>query len=138
MHKAYVDYTKSLTMDVQPEIFELYCNRRSAESSLFKHWFITLNFELTLLTFTRSLREANFNLYIEAIDKLIQWFLVLDHPNYARWLRVHRRDKLNLAAKHHLIAEHFHGGICCTQDPPFVLLYTYWPHIRAEQQIDKG
>ena len=58
----------------------------------------------------RSLREANFQLYIEAIDSLLPWFFALDHPHYSRWLPVHARDMKNLSRDHPTVAEEFTNG----------------------------
>ena len=91
MHKAYDEYTMSLTVDEAPEAFENWCTRRMTESPQFNYWYTTLEFELTILSFVRSLREDNFQLYIEVLDRLIPWFFALDRPNYSRWLPVHLR-----------------------------------------------
>ena len=47
--------------------------------------------------FVRSLREGGFPLYVQSSDELCSWFHALDHTNYARWLRVHVRDMVQLA-----------------------------------------
>ena len=44
----------------------------------------------------RSLREANFELYIDAVSKIVPWFFGLDHTNSARWLPIHLRDMCRL------------------------------------------
>ncbi|MES9879584.1 MAG: TCR domain-containing protein, partial [Sedimenticola sp.] len=67
-------------------------------------------FELTILSFVRSLREANFKLYMESIDQLLPWFFALDHTNYSRWLPVHLRDMMNLENMHPDIAAQFESG----------------------------
>ena len=36
--------------------------------------------------------RAHFNLYLDALEDLVPWFLSLDHINYARWIPVHIRD----------------------------------------------
>ena len=56
------------------------------ESPHFQYWSTTLDFELSILSFVRSLQEGNFQLYIEALDSLLHLFFVLNHPNYSRWL----------------------------------------------------
>ncbi|CAG2234248.1 unnamed protein product [Mytilus edulis] len=61
----------------------------------FEEWCL----ELTLLIFIRSIREANFLLYIEALSKIIPWFFALDHTNYSRWLPIRLRDMLQLPKK---------------------------------------
>ncbi|VDI16024.1 Hypothetical predicted protein [Mytilus galloprovincialis] len=76
--------------------FEDWCLERSKESPHFKFWYTTLRFELTVLIFIRSIREANFSLYIEALSKIIPWFFALDHTNYSRWLPIHLCDMVQL------------------------------------------
>ena len=43
---------------------------------------------LEVLIFVR----ANFQLYIDALTKIVHWFFALGHTNYARWIPVHLRD----------------------------------------------
>ena len=54
MHKAYDEYTMSLTVDEAPEAFENWCTRRMTKSPQFNYWYTTLEFELTILRFVRS------------------------------------------------------------------------------------
>ena len=74
--------------------FDIWRNRCIQERPQFQYWSTTLDFELTILSFVRSLREANFQLYI---DSLLPWFVTLDHTPYSRWLPVHVRDMRNLS-----------------------------------------
>ena len=50
----------------------------------FQFWYINLQPELMLLLFVRSLREANFQLYVDTLSKMIPWFFALDYVNYSR------------------------------------------------------
>lgn len=52
------------------------------------------------INFVRSIREANFMLYIDALTKLVPWFFSLDHTNYARWIPVYLRDMVALHKTH--------------------------------------
>ena len=70
----------------------------SAKSPTFAYWDLVIRLELLVLTFVRSHRERNFDLYIEALDALVPWFFVFDHHNYARWVPVHIRDMKTLPA----------------------------------------
>ena len=47
-----------------------------------------LQLELLVFSFVKSLREANFALYVDCLTKLTPWFFSLDHTNYARWVPV--------------------------------------------------
>ena len=55
---------------------------------MFKYWYGILDFEITLLMFVRSLREANFMLFIGSMKNMVSMFFALDHIHYARWLPV--------------------------------------------------
>ena len=70
-----------------------------------------LQLELQVMIFVRSLREADFNLYIESLSQLVPWFFSLDHIHYARWIPVHLRDLVTLAEKHPAVYQEFlHGN----------------------------
>ena len=110
MHRAYDEYGKSLAADEMPQAFEAWRNKRIAESPQFNYWSTTLEFELTILSFVRSLREGNFKLYIEALDQLMPWFFALDHLHYSRWLPVHLHDMIHLGSMHPDVAAQFQCG----------------------------
>ena len=111
MKRAYEQYLKSKEENNnQLQSFEDWRNRRITETPLFQYWSITLDFELSILLFVRSLREGNFDLYRDALTKLIPWFFALDHTNYARWHPVHIRDMMALPDKHPTVSEAFREG----------------------------
>ena len=62
------------------------------------------------LIYVRSLREANFSMYQDALTELLPWFFALDHTNYARWIPVHLRDMAELANKHPDVFTEFRNG----------------------------
>jgi len=66
--------------------------------------------ELTILSFTHSVREGNFILYIDTLLALAPWFFVCDQTNYARWLPVHIRDMISLENTHPDVFEQFRSG----------------------------
>lgn len=110
MNKAYLQYT-----EMEPEVddvkaFEQWCVERSTESVQFYFWSTTLRLELLLMTYVISLRESDFDLYVEILCKLIPWFFALDHVNYARWASVHVRDMISLEHMHPEVAEDFRKG----------------------------
>ena len=80
---------------------------KMASTPQFQFWYITLQLELMLLLFIRSLREANFQLYVDTLSKMIPWFFALDHVNYSRWLPIHLRDMISLNTMHPEIASEF-------------------------------
>lgn len=78
------------------EAFEQRKTSIREQSPTFRFWDMILRLEVLILIFIRSLREANFQLYIETLEALVPWFHALDHTNYARWVPVHIRDMKSL------------------------------------------
>ena len=62
------------------------------------------------MLFVRSIREGNFQLYIEALTKIVPWFFALDHIHYSRWIPVHLRDMVLLQECHQDVYEEFMKG----------------------------
>ena len=89
---------------------ETWTNRRKREIPQFQYWLVAFHLEVLVLSFVRSLRSANFQLYLECITKLTPWFFSLDHPNYARWMSVHARDMAALKMAHPQVAAAFEDG----------------------------
>lgn len=88
-----------------------WCQRQAKAFPQFQFWWIILQLQLYVLIFVRSIREANFLLYIDALSKLVPWFFSLDHINYARWIPVHLRDMVNLHRNHpHIFNEFIKGN----------------------------
>ena len=52
------------------------------------------------MIYVRSIREADFLLYINALTKIVPWFFALGHTHYARWIPVYLRDMIVLKEKH--------------------------------------
>jgi len=110
LRKSYTLYIESLESTEQQESFEIWSDRRRQESPQFQYWYTALQLELLVLIYVKSLRIANFSLYIECLMKLAPWFFSLDHTNYARWLPVHIRDMINLSVRHPTVALEFNKG----------------------------
>ena len=70
------------------------------ESVQFKYWSTVLDLELLVLSFVRSIRTGDFELYTDTLQTLAPWFFAPDHAHYARWLPVHLRDMLSLQEQH--------------------------------------
>ena len=60
--------------------------------------------------FVRSLREANFEMFISCMKVIIPWMFALDHVHYARWLPVYLRDLENLKHSAPSLYKHFVDG----------------------------
>ena len=99
-------YTKDCTSDDIDEMqsdsvpFEEWCIQRAKTTVHFDYWLKTLSLELLMLHYIRSLREGNFQLYVESLTQIMPWMFSLDHTHYSRWLSVHIRDMITLEKKH--------------------------------------
>ncbi len=58
----------------------------------------------------RSMREVNFDLYVQVLDELCPWFFAFGHTNYARWLPIHVKDLVELPVKYLDVYEEFKKG----------------------------
>ena len=65
--------------------------------------------ELTVFLLIRSVREANFALYCQALSELIP-FILANNKTHARWLPIHLRDMLTLQSTHPQLAQEFRAG----------------------------
>ncbi len=97
---AYTKYVNELEEGRNQISFEEWCKRRGDASPQFKFWSIILQLELEVLIYVRSIREANFLLYVDSLTKIVPWFFALDHTNYARWIPIHLRGMVSLEIKH--------------------------------------
>ena len=70
------------------------------EHPVFFYWSLILKLEIIYRIFMRSLREANFDLYKEALAMWVKWTHALDRTNYRRWLPIHLRDLAQLETRH--------------------------------------
>ena len=43
----------------------------------------------------RAIRDANIDVYVDALSYWAVWFFLFDHPNYARYTTVHLVDLWN-------------------------------------------
>ena len=50
----------------------------------------------TLLDFIRASRDGNWLLYLDDHGRMLPWFSVYDHINYARWAPVFYADMIDL------------------------------------------
>ena len=87
---------------------------REDNNPQFQFWSLTLEIQLTVLVFVRSLREEDFYLYIQVLQKIAPLMFALDHPNYARWLPMHICDIMLLEGCHPDVAAEFKKGNFCS------------------------
>lgn len=90
--------------------FEKWCEARRKESPLFQFWDLVLSMELVVFSLVRSFREANFNLYCQALSALIPFFFANNNINYARWLPIHLKDMVSLEQTHPGVFHEFQLG----------------------------
>ena len=64
------------------------------------YWKMILDFHIKFHVFIRSIREGNFDLYVESLRALIIWCFIMDKYNYARWLTVHIFELITMHVKH--------------------------------------
>ncbi|MES9879449.1 MAG: hypothetical protein ABW185_01030 [Sedimenticola sp.] len=79
-------------------------------SQLFSYWSLILDLEMLHCRFVRSLREGDFDLYVQVIDELCGWVFRFDQTNYSRWLPIHVKDMIELEWKHPEILKEFRKG----------------------------
>ena len=105
--RAYAEYNSEETGNLS---LEQWCELRAQHSVHFYYWFKTLALETLMLLYVRSLREANFQLYLESLTKVVPWMFAFDHTHYSRWLSVHIRDMALLSENHPRIYAEFCAG----------------------------
>ncbi len=66
------------------------------ESPTFAYWVLVMKLESLLMTFVRSHREGNYDLYVESLQSLGELFFACDHIHYARWVPIHVEDMKRL------------------------------------------
>ena len=64
------------------------------------YWKMILDFHIKFHVFIRSIREGNFDLYVESLRALIIWCFIMDKYNYSRWLIVHIFELITTHVKH--------------------------------------
>jgi hypothetical protein len=85
--------------------YEDWCSRQKSQQPMF-----VIDFELALLTFVRSIRCSNFQLYIDSLTNLVAWFFVKDRTHYARLVPVHIRDMIELEQRRPDVFCEFNSG----------------------------
>jgi len=75
--RAYMSY-KALRSDADADAiemsFEAWCTHQTAKQPQFAFWSLILQFEIAVLLFVRSVRTANFQLYVDSLINLTPWF----------------------------------------------------------------
>ena len=77
LNKAYQESQLSQTEQMLEMSLKDRCCERSNDSRQFKFWYQLLLLTIYVLLFIRSIREANFTLYIDSLKNITPWFLLL-------------------------------------------------------------
>ena len=83
---------------------------RALTSQMCYYWKLILDFQVLVLTYIRSTREGNFQVYIESFVSIAKWYFALDHYNYATWGKVHCFDLILLEKTCPDLHEEFQSG----------------------------
>ena len=108
--RAYQQYLEKYTEGETTLTFDEWSYMQSNNEPQFKFWITTLNLELMVLQFIRSIRERDFHMYIQALLKVVPWLFAFNHVNYAHWLPVHISDMVNLPTTHPGVYHEFMKG----------------------------
>ncbi len=85
--------------------FSTWCIEMGEKHVQFKYWSITLELQLLILMFVRSLRTSSFDIYVNCLEQLAPWFCALDHTHYSRYIPVHICDMKELKTINPTIAK---------------------------------
>ena len=106
------------------------------------YWFTVIDLEVLLFMFVRSLREANFRLFISCLSSICTWMFALDHVHYARWLPVFINNLSFLRDKSNLVFDAFLNGFFTVRqsERPFSNMATDQAHEQNNKlvKIDGG
>ena len=85
LQSAFENYKVSCAeSDLEVTDFEEWCVSHAEYAPQFAFWLKTLDLQLMLLLFIRSLREGNFDLYAQTLVKAMPWMFALDRTHYAQ------------------------------------------------------
>ena len=107
---AFEEYKESVQESEQPLDFTVWCNKMKSNQPQFCFWSQVLKLELLVLEIVRTIRDGDFDQYVQSLARIMPWMFALDHVNYARWLSVHVRDMSSLSLTHPSVYQHFTSG----------------------------
>ena len=90
--------------------FETWVDSARKKSVQFEYFFVVYELELLLLTFVKSIRVADFEMFCDAVEQIIPWMFALDHVHYSRWLPVFLQDLRELPTRHPHVYKEFCNG----------------------------
>ena len=84
------------------------CKRE--KSVQFEYWQTVLDLEALLLLLVRSIRLADFEMFVDALEQIIPWMFALDHVHYSRWLPFFVQNLKELPIRHQEVHKQFLAG----------------------------
>ena len=75
IHQAYAEQCPETEADDTPG-FDEWCAQQAKGSVHFDYWLKVLSLEIMFLVNVRSLREANIDLYVHSLAKIVPWMFV--------------------------------------------------------------
>ena len=90
--------------------YEEWVNVQKQKEPQFLFWNQGMELELATLEFVKSIRTADFELFLETLEQLMPWVFALDRTHYKRNLTVHLRDMHALEEMHPAVHNEFMQG----------------------------
>ena len=131
-------YDAYANVDVNEGIsFEDFKKLKINKEPQFRFWMQVLELELDVFQYLRSIREGNFDLYIQMLGKLVHWFFSMGHTHYARWVPVHIRDMIMLKGRNPDVYNAFKKGkfVITKTLNPFSKMATDQAHEQENEKI---
>ncbi|KAH3843740.1 hypothetical protein DPMN_117270 [Dreissena polymorpha] len=94
--KAYKEYAERVTDSAEKLDYQQWSDMMDNIHPQFAYWNKTMELEILFLQFMKCQREANYEMYVECLGKMVPWMFAKDHVHYARWLTVHSHDLILL------------------------------------------
>ena len=85
-------------------------SQKSKDSTSFLYWNCVVDLQVPILLYVRSIREGNFKLHVEVLFKLLIWFFIFDHCDYARWMTIQWFDLHTIESKFLDLYNYFSNG----------------------------
>ena len=108
--EAYSAYCISNQGKGPNDTIEMWACKQAEKHPMPFYWQLVMNKQKLLLRFVRSLREGDFQLYVQVCDELGHMALALDLYNYSRDLPTHTRDMVLLPTRHPAVYQEFLKG----------------------------
>ena len=58
----------------------------------FFYWDMVIKFESLLMNFLEAQQEANYDMYVNSLAKIVPWMFCFNHYHYTRWMTVYLND----------------------------------------------